>query len=408
VVPTARSDLAWPALGALAAAVFVVIATEVDQLAFRQAWVPVRPVFGSLLLLLAVSLVVVVLRGGPSPRRLAPLVAAGLPFVAGFALLAAGTAVAGLLAPAGVAASLRRVALYGIDTLTLAAGMGLALLPASVRWLRRASAAALLLLAGTVAVDVLAPGTFSLIASRPAGTTQQPNAAAFLLVVLATLSWPWRGRRSAGAWALLAVATVAALCTLSRAGFLLLGVLLLSLALGAPRPERRRAFATLAIAWAGVVLAVLWLVSIAPVGDTARAQDRLATFTQPWQLLDDHEERSDLLLAYLRELERSPLTPWLGLGGEVDELPRGPHNRYLYEWLSAGLLGLAGVVLLLASGALLAWRAGDPRGLVLVALVAVYSGFAHTLLDQRAMLLAFGWTMGLCARRAHRPAPRDA
>ncbi len=405
------------ALVALWAGVTVVIfVTQADLWLYRMGISPLRPTF--LYVALSLPLVVlVVARQALLPergRQMLRLFAGTLPVWLPWLALAGSAALATAFAAGPTAEHLPYLGLYVYDLGALGLALLWPLLPPVRRSWPLAVGVALALVALAVVVDVTQPGTFSRVTSRAAGPSGEPNAAAFLLVSATALTLRYdrlRGRDLL----LLAAVGLAVLPTLSRGGFLLFGLLVAFYLAGlgtqkvrAAGPERwSRGLRLAGVAAAGVVLTLLIVAAGRSQGglfELAKTQERLAMFSGGDSFLADSSDRRIIFTAYLMAISQAPIQ---GYGpGYVYDQPKGPHNRYLHEWVSGGLFGLASyLALLLGAGVFFAAR-GDRRGLAFVVLLAAWGMFSHTYLDYRAVLLPLGLAAGTAWLRSEDPAAR--
>jgi O-antigen ligase len=240
--------------------------------------------------------------------------------------------------------------------------------------------------------------------SRAAGLPEDPNSAAFLIVLAAALLLNRTQNRwvSAG---VLALAGAGVLCTLSRGGLVLLLLLVVARPLlpvvsggiGVRRSHLVAAGAGLA-ALLAAVLAASWLTDRG-LGIFGRrtTQERVELLASgSW--LRPQEERLASLGEYWQLIAEAPLA---GHGtGFSYTLPRGPHNRFVLEWVNVGVLGLAAYLGWLVAGFRLFQRRRSQAGMLVVLLIAGYSLLQHGVLEVRAVVLALGLLASLSAPAA--------
>ncbi|HEX4954130.1 MAG TPA: O-antigen ligase family protein [Thermoanaerobaculia bacterium] len=397
-----------------AGAAVVIFFSQADLWLYRSGLSPLRPTV--LYLALSVPLALVVLArqtlrpdgGGQILRLLAGTAPVWLPWLA----LTGSAALATAFAAGPPAEHLPYLALYGFDLGALGLALLLPLLPSVRHVWPVALVVGLGVIVLAIAADVSQPGTFSRVLSRAAGPSGEPNAAAFLLVSGAALTLRYERFRGRDALLLAAVA-VAMLATLSRGGFLLLGLLVvfylaglranLAREAGPRRPSRGLRLAGVAALALALALAIVAAGrSHGGLFDLAKTQERLAMFSGGDSFLADSSDRRIIFTTYLMAIAQAP---WLGHGpGYVYGEPKGPHNRYLHEWVSGGLPGLISYLVLLAGAGLFFAARGDRRGLAFVVLLAAWGLFSHTYLDYRAVLLPLGLAAGTAWLRCEAPA----
>lgn len=286
----------------------------------------------------------------------------------------------------------------------------LGLCPPFARRLRWLGALAVLVLAATIAIDFLVPAFFAKIPSRPAGIARDANTAAFLLVLGASLSLHYR-RFERRDLAVLVVAGLGVVATLSRAGLLLFVGLLVIYGwklipvgrLAAMRLSRLFGLAVVAAALvAGVGVAALLMSSERGVFSLPAAQARLEMLTGRVSFLSGQSERLGLVQGYWQEILRSPI---LGRGAAFTySQVQGPHMRYLQEWVNAGLPGLLAYVGLLAGSFFTFSVRRCEAGTAAVLVIAAGSFFSHGILEQRGVPIVLGL---LAAASLPRPWQRE-
>lgn len=281
------------------------------------------------------------------------------------------------------------------DVVTVLLSMLLAFESTRRPYLRAGLLVAFVLLLGSVAADVVHPGTFSNVEFRAAGFPVNPNGAAFILVFLACTVIRFDRVRLFDLVVLLLTA-VGVFATLSRGGTLLVGFLVLGYS-----------YVSLRHARGGALRSAGRLVAIAAVGALAYFaigrlmqrgtlftldSDRLEIFRGREGALTRDDSRFTALSVWWRYVEDAPVLGY-GSGFTYDDLGgtrEGPHNIYLQQWVTNGLGGLVCYVWLLAAAARLFWRRRNAAGLVFVGLILIEGMVSHNLLDERAFLLPFG------------------
>ena len=250
---------------------------------------------------------------------------------------------------------------------------------------------ALVVLAGSVFVNAVRPGTFSFVNTRAAGFPTNPNTAAFVLVALCCSILDFGQIRLLSVMAIL-LTSVGVLATLSRGGLIMLAFLLVFYLYGIARRKRGR------LRLLGTLAGVACLGGLIALGSSQLMQ-RASIFALPSQtregmltgresLVPQDEARVRLLNESLGVVRESPI---LGFGsGYTYTMGEGPHNIYLQQWINNGIAGLGCYVWLLIAAVHLFWRRRNYAGLAFMGVVALEGMFSHNLLEERAFLVGFG------------------
>lgn len=377
---------------------FVLTFTQVDRVLWGWGVLPLPPTVGFIALAVPMILMLVI----ESASR--PTVAAELGltltrnffFVAPLLLLSAANLLAALRPEAHWDHSGRYLLLVPYDCLVFLVGLLLPILAPVRRFLPVAAVASILLLASTVFVDVVLPGQFSRVLSRAAGVARDPNVAAFLLCLALTFCLRFGVFRRRDLL-LLAIVAAAIVATLSRQGMLLFALLLAVYAHQAATRGGEARFdlkglMPVALASMVVLVGLLAMVAMDRSGSglfsVHASSSRLEMWTGEADWFEGRVERFDLARQFIDQAVSSPL---LGHGTAYTyTFAQGPHNRYLQEWVNAGLLGVAAYIGWFLSGLVLFGVRRYLPGLLAVGLVALDSFFAHGILEQRAVPLALG------------------
>jgi O-antigen ligase len=264
---------------------------------------------------------------------------------------------------------------------------------------RRVLIGALLLLIASLAVDVVIPGTFSKVLSRPAGFPENPNQTAATLCMLTALLLNYR-RATIGSFALLLIGGVAVMATLSRAGMVLFALIVFAFLSSAFILSRDRinvrtlglVVVTAALAVAGVAQ----LVASSEAYRTAGAQRRLDIFSGERTFVRVDDPRVQIAEVAISEVELRPIA---GHGPAASRLRAiAPHNLYLSLWWDYGVVALVTYIAMLSGGVLLALHKAQIGATVFFAVLAAGGLFSHTLLDARATHFGIAAAIVMCSR----------
>jgi len=254
------------------------------------------------------------------------------------------------------------------------------------------------LAAASVFIDVIRPGTFSILTDRAAGFARNPNGGAFLLIALCCALIVFDRVRGIDL-VVLGVTALGVLATLSRGGFLLLGLVVCCYAPCVVRQAARRGMfvlvtrlAALLLLVAGMYFATTRLISQRMFADPG---SRIGMLLGKREVVGPRESRIGLAVQSWELVREAPM---LGYGsGFTYTLPQGPHNIYLSRWLDNGLAGVVSYVWLIAAAGLTFWRRRYTSGLVFITAVAIEGFFSHNLLEERVFLLVLGVLLTLSA-----------
>ena len=294
------------------------------------------------------------------------------------------------------------------DTLTVLLSMLLALERKRLGFLRASLIVAFFLLLGSIAADVMRPGTFSVITFRAGGFPVNPNGAAFVLIVLACTIVRFDRFR----WFDLGVLLLTALgvmATLSRGGVLLFAFLLVGYVAAIVVRSRggavRRVGRLVSIAAAGVVAAVAMSTIMQRGTIFSLDSDRLKIFQGHEEALTGQDARFQALSTWWPYVQESPLLGH-GTGFTMDDLGgtrEGPHNIYLQQWVNSGIGGLVCYVWLLIAATRLFWVRRYMPGLMFMGLMFIEGVVSHNLFDERVFLLPLGIMLTLSYQAATAP-----
>ena len=260
------------------------------------------------------------------------------------------------------------------------------------KWMRWYLMLAFVIAAASVFIDVIKPGTFSIVPDRAAGFARNPNGAGFLLVTMCCALIVFDRVRGIDL-VVLAVTALGVIATLSRGGMVLLAFVICCYGPCVVRQAMRRGFAVLLTRLVALVVLVYGTYAATSRLMNQRmfsggGDGRVAMLLGKKRMIGKHESRVELVAeswAMVRE------HPWLGYGsGYTFSLPEGPHNMYISRWLDNGLVGAVTYLWLLAAATLLFWRRRYLPGVVFMGVVAGEGFFSHNLLEERAFLVLLG------------------
>ena len=294
------------------------------------------------------------------------------------------------------------------DTLTVLLSMLLVLERKRLGFVRVSLIVAFVLLLGSIAVDVMRPGTFSVITFRAGGFPVNPNGGAFVLIVLACTIVRFDHFR----WFDLGVMLLTALgvlATLSRGGVLLFAFLLLgyvgAIVLRSRGGAVRRVGRLVSIA-AACVVAAFAMSAIMQRGTLfSLDSDRLEIFRGREEALTGQDLRFKALATWWGYVEQAPIIGH-GSGFTMDDLGgtrEGPHNIYLQQWVNSGIGGLVCYVWLLIAATRLFWIRRYMPGLMFMGLMFIEGVVSHNLFDERVFLLPLGIMLTLSYQAATAP-----
>jgi O-antigen ligase len=252
---------------------------------------------------------------------------------------------------------------------------------------------AFIVFAGSVVYDALYPGTFSLVPDRASGFAENPNAAAFILMLLCASIVDLDRLRVAdcAVWMLTAIGVF---LTLSRGGAILL---LCGFGYYAYRTVRMNAAPPDRLLKGIAALGAMCLTVVAIGAVLVQRADMFALPFQPRlgmidgenKLVTEDDDRIEVLKTAIDLVERSPVIGY-GTGYTYSQVDATPHNMYLQQWINNGLPGLAAYLFLLGAAARTFWTRRYRRGVLFVALVAINGVFSHNILEERAFLGLLG------------------
>ena len=243
---------------------------------------------------------------------------------------------------------------------------------------------------GTVFIDVVSPGTFSKYEYRASGIYEQPNIAAFTIVLFLTALLRWE--KKALTWPDMILAVVCGIgvfFTFSRGG--VVEFLLIAALYWYNLKNKERSYSIVK----GLVL-LIFLAGIAvfmfPDYISRLEILQFKSIRLDWFTTGDVGGAFSVTDARVKILdEYFPLiaaSPFLGWGtGFITSMDIGPHNMYVAQWVENGILGLLAYLWLLAAVFVVNKRVNNFCGIAFIALVFVYGFLTHILLSERPFLL---------------------
>ena len=327
--------------------------------------------------------------------------------IGAFAMIAGLALVGSALPQANLADNYKYVLYPTVDFLVFLLAFPLAAIFASQSNWRATCGMALCALVLSILVDARYPGTFSFLNTRAAGFGMNPNigAAMVALLLVGVLDWkrPSLSVMNCG-WCL--ASFIGVLMTLSRSGFLVLGivgVLYVRLCV------RRNGMATIVVL-GGLVLSIGSYVPIAvdaakralPMLDGSHSRTK-SFFSGEFDEMDVFEDsRVSLACEYLKMIEERPILGWgTGLNYSME---LGSHNMFLARWVENGLPGLGAYLLLIFMLYRIGRKFQSWECVAVAAYLTAESFFSHNLLEDKSLLLM----MSISAGRAVLNAPQSA
>lgn len=263
--------------------------------------------------------------------------------------------------------------------------------------------ATMVLLTGSMFMDVFNPGFFSTEVARAAGFPGNANLASVIIILLAASALEYNVAKSPILdFTILGLSLLAIIMTQSRSGLIELVILVIfyvymNITKGGMGVKK------LSIFMAGLTgffllfsLLITFLLNKAQMFQTYNTR---FTHLISNQRIDDGSSDSRLGAVYdaLHLINESPLIGHgTGFSRTMIELP---HNIYLQQWINNGILGLLSYIFLLATGEYVFWKRRFFKGQAFL-LVAIVGGlFSHNMLDQRPFLILYGMLLTMSLRQ---------
>lgn len=248
---------------------------------------------------------------------------------------------------------------------------------------------ALFALLVSIGVALIYPAFFPMQISRAAGFAENPNSAAFFVVILCTTIVRYDKVRLLDMLVII-LSGVGIFGTLSRSGILLFCLFLIIYffcSFFKNDLKSRALLMFLSLASASILVVIFSLIiQKSHIFEVSGAQERLSSLTGDIAFVQSDGERIILLEKYVALVSDAPFLGY-GTGFSLD---MGPHNMYLKQWLENGILGLLSYGSLLLGGLWIFYKRKYREGQVFMFIVIVQGVFSHNILNQRAFLLIFG------------------
>lgn len=241
----------------------------------------------------------------------------------------------------------------------------------------------------TTFIDVLYPGTFSNLNYRAAGLFENPNEAAFGMILFLAILLRWKEKTfNLHDVFFGTICGIGVFFTFSRGGVILYLLIVFLYWLNL-RSEERIAFIIKGIVFlvclAGVIVFLLpdYISQLEILqSDSVRLQWFSGDIGDAFLTSDS---RFELLYEYLLLIAASPF--WGHGSGYVSSMWLGPHNLYLARWTENGIFGLLSYLWLLAAVLLINKMNKNFQGVAVVLIIAVFGLTSHNVLENRAVLL---------------------
>ncbi len=238
--------------------------------------------------------------------------------------------------------------------------------------------------------DVFYPGTFSEINSRAAGIFENPNIAAFTIVIFTAtlLQWEKKSMNLPDLFLFL-LSGVAVFFTFSRGGAI--QFIVLAFLYWMNMASRQRLYFVIQIA-VFILLLVAGISFLLPDYTSQIKILELNTTRVDWYLgnfsdaFPSDESRLELFREAVQIVVANPLTG-LGTGYVASMFPYGPHNIYLSRWIENGIFGMLSYVWLLIAVLVMNKVNGNFGGCAVAVMVIMYGIISDQALDDRTILL---------------------
>ncbi|MBP1762999.1 MAG: conserved rane protein of unknown function [Firmicutes bacterium] len=360
---------------------------RLDSYLFQMGMLPISPIIllvawiGSIWILSVVSTYF--------EGQYALIFTRSLPIIIPFAAIVGFSWVGIFLEEAYFDQNYKAVLLPTLDFLLFLTGVAIGMMHISKWKWSTTVAIAFLVVIVTVFVDALYPGTFSKLDYRASGIYEQPNIAAFSMVLFLTVLLRWEKKALNWQDMILAVVCgVGIFFTFSRGGvveFLLIALLYL---INLKNKERVSFFikgAGLLICLGGVIVFLLpdYLSQLEILQFKSA---RMEWFTgDVGGALSTSDARVRILDEYYPLIASSPL--WGKGSGYVTSMWLGPHNIYVARWVENGIFGVLSYVWWLLAILFLNKKMKNFSGVAIVILLIAYGFISHHLLEERPILL---------------------
>ncbi|MBP2639385.1 MAG: hypothetical protein H6Q66_336 [Firmicutes bacterium] len=242
---------------------------------------------------------------------------------------------------------------------------------------------------GTVFIDVINPGTFSRLDYRASGLYEQPNIAAFTMVLFLTAILRWEKKSLNLTDMIFATACgIGVFFTFSRGG--VVEFLLIACLYWYNLRNKERSYFIIKglvfLIFLGGIIVFLMPDYISRLEILQFKSTRLDWFTgDVGGAVSISDSRVKILDEYLPLIAASPV---LGNGsGYINSMWLGPHNIYIAMWVENGIVGLLSYIWLLVALLVVNKRMNNYCGVAMIILIMAYGFLTHNLLDERPFLL---------------------
>lgn len=284
------------------------------------------------------------------------------------------------------------LSLYGIFIAWLGATGSFVLGP---RALKTSILLSLIVVALSVVIDFLKPGTFSEKMFRSGGLLENPNASSGRILMLILISSI--GNKFTRIQLLVcAFGLIAMLLTQSR-GSLVALVLIAVTSLVLSKRFRLSIFSKTNFV-TNLVTIIVALAALGYAGSKVLNSDawqhrsmqkRMESLSNP-SIGFTEDERYQLLIQYTNVALKRPLLGYGAGFSQANPDRKPPHNLYLRFWVDYGMIGLCGLLLLVAATILNGYKASNYPVFSFWFSFALLAFFSHTIFDARGFLLCVG------------------
>lgn len=283
-----------------------------------------------------------------------------------------------------------------IDFLLFLLAIPLAIVFVSNANWRFACGLALVASVGSILVDTVNPGTFSMLEYRAAGFGVNPNmgAAQSGLLLIGVLDWKQpRLTPISCLWVALAFAGV--FMTLSRSGILMLGI---SCSMYLFLCVKRDGMKVIVLLTGLVLCGGSYALTVADVAKNSTtlldgSNSRVKMFTGEFDAMDSADDsRVELVGDYLDLIFKHPILGWgTGFNSGAD---LGSHNMFLALWVDNGIFGMLAYLMVIWSLFRIGRHHHSWECVAIAINFFVQSFFSHNLLEDKTLVLLMAIAVG--------------